>query len=29
MFTRVPDASKIALAALVAFCLHERIGFID
>ena len=24
MFTRVPDASKIALAALVAFCRHAR-----
>jgi leucyl/phenylalanyl-tRNA--protein transferase len=29
MFTRVPDASKIALAALVAFCRHEGIGAID
>jgi leucyl/phenylalanyl-tRNA--protein transferase len=29
MFTRVPDASKIALAALVAFCRHEGIGVID
>lgn len=29
MFTRVPDASKIALAALVAWCRHERIGFVD
>jgi leucyl/phenylalanyl-tRNA--protein transferase len=29
MFTRMPDASKIALAALVAFCRHEGIGFID
>ena len=29
MFTRVPDASKIALAALVAFCLHHGIAMID
>ena len=29
MFTRVPDASKIALAALVAFCRNEGIGVID
>lgn len=29
MFTRVPDASKIALAALVAFCRHAGIGVID
>jgi leucyl/phenylalanyl-tRNA--protein transferase len=29
MFTRVPDASKIALAALVAFCRHEGIEVID
>jgi leucyl/phenylalanyl-tRNA--protein transferase len=29
MFTRVPDASKIALAALVALCRHEGIGVID
>jgi leucyl/phenylalanyl-tRNA--protein transferase len=29
MFTRVPDASKVALAALVAFCLHHGIGMID
>jgi leucyl/phenylalanyl-tRNA--protein transferase len=29
MFTRVPNASKIALAALVAFCRHHSIGFID
>ena len=29
MFTRVPDASKIALAALVAFCLAHRIECID
>ena len=29
MFTRIPDASKIALAALVAFCRHERIETID
>ena len=29
MFTRVPDASKIALAGLTAFCRHHRIGFID
>lgn len=29
MFTRSPDASKIALAGLVAFCRHHRIGFID
>lgn len=29
MFTREPDASKIALAALVAFCRHHGIGMID
>jgi leucyl/phenylalanyl-tRNA--protein transferase len=29
MFTRVPDASKIALAALVAFCRHAGIDVID
>lgn len=29
MFTRVPDASKIALAALVCFCRHHGIGLID
>ena len=29
MFTRVPDASKIALAALVALCLQHGIGVID
>jgi leucyl/phenylalanyl-tRNA--protein transferase len=29
MFTRVPDASKIALAALVAFCLNAGIAEID
>jgi len=29
MFTRSPDASKIALAGLVAFCRHHRIGVID
>ena len=29
MFTRVPDASKIALAALVAFCRNAGIRFID
>ena len=29
MFTRVPDASKIALAALVGFCRHHGIGLID
>ncbi len=29
MFTRVPDASKIALAALVAFCKHHGIAMID
>jgi leucyl/phenylalanyl-tRNA--protein transferase len=29
MFTRVPDASKMALAALVAFCRHRGIEFID
>ena len=29
MFTRVPDASKLALAALVAFCLEHGIGMID
>lgn len=29
MFTRIPDASKVALAALVAFCLQHGIGMID
>ncbi|WP_298931867.1 leucyl/phenylalanyl-tRNA--protein transferase [uncultured Ramlibacter sp.] len=29
MFTRVPDASKIALAALVAFCRAHGLGPID
>ena len=29
MFAAQPDASKIALAALVAFCRHHRIGVID
>jgi leucyl/phenylalanyl-tRNA--protein transferase len=29
MFTRVPDASKVALAALVAFCLEHGIGMVD
>lgn len=29
MFTRVPDASKIALAALVAFCRQHGIRLID
>ncbi|TFZ08435.1 leucyl/phenylalanyl-tRNA--protein transferase [Ramlibacter humi] len=29
MFTRVPDASKVALAGLVAFCLHHGIECID
>jgi leucyl/phenylalanyl-tRNA---protein transferase len=29
MFTRMPDASKVALAALVAFCRHHSIGLID
>jgi leucyl/phenylalanyl-tRNA--protein transferase len=29
MFTTVPDASKIALAALVAFCTAQGIGLID
>ncbi len=29
MFTRVPDASKIALAALVCFCQHHGIQRID
>lgn len=29
MFTRVPDASKIALAGLVAFCRQHGIGLID
>lgn len=29
MFTRVPDASKIALAGLVAFCRHHGIDAID
>lgn len=29
MFARRPDASKIALAALVSFCLHHGIAMID
>jgi leucyl/phenylalanyl-tRNA--protein transferase len=29
MFTRVNDASKIALAALVAFCANHGIEYID
>jgi leucyl/phenylalanyl-tRNA--protein transferase len=29
MFTRAPDASKVALAALVAFCLRHGVGMID
>ena len=29
MFARVPDASKIALASLVAFCRHHGVAFID
>ena len=29
MFARVPDASKVALAALVAFCLEHGIGMVD
>lgn len=29
MFTRVPDASKIALAALVCFCRNHHIDWID
>ncbi|MGE0329501.1 MAG: leucyl/phenylalanyl-tRNA--protein transferase [Ramlibacter sp.] len=29
MFTRVPDASKIALAALVALCRQHRVRLID
>ena len=29
MFTRAADASKIALAALVAFCRHQGINLID
>ncbi len=29
MFTRIPDASKIALAALVGFCRHHGIEAID
>lgn len=29
MFTRTPDASKIALAALVCFCRHHGIKLID
>ena len=29
MFTRVPDASKIALAALVAWCRHAQVDMID
>ncbi len=29
MFSRSPNASKIALAALVAFCRHHAIGQID
>lgn len=29
MFTRMPDASKIALAALVGFCRHHGVELID
>lgn len=29
MFTRIPDASKIALAALVGFCRHQGVELID
>jgi leucyl/phenylalanyl-tRNA---protein transferase len=29
MFTRIPDASKTALAALTAFCRHHGIALID
>ena len=29
MFTRVPDASKIALAALVAWCRHHGVKLVD
>jgi leucyl/phenylalanyl-tRNA--protein transferase len=29
MFSRVPDASKIALAALTAFCRHHDIQMVD
>jgi leucyl/phenylalanyl-tRNA--protein transferase len=29
MFARVPDASKIALAALVALCRHHGIRLVD
>lgn len=29
MFTRAPDASKIALAALVAWCRHQGVEMID
>ncbi|MBC7602259.1 MAG: leucyl/phenylalanyl-tRNA--protein transferase [Ramlibacter sp.] len=29
MFTRVPDASKIALVALCAWCRHHAIEFVD
>ncbi len=29
MFTRRPDASKIALSALIAFCRHEKIAMVD
>jgi leucyl/phenylalanyl-tRNA--protein transferase len=29
MFTRMPDASKVALAGLVAFCLHHEVPLID
>ncbi len=29
MFTRVPDASKVALAALVALCLRHQVNMID
>jgi leucyl/phenylalanyl-tRNA--protein transferase len=29
MFTRVPDASKIALAALVAWCRQADVAVID
>ncbi len=29
MFTRVPDASKVAISALVAFCLRNEVKLID
>ena len=29
MFTRIPDASKIALAALVAFCKQHDVAMVD